>query len=62
MLWNMHQTPIHYMGQWSHSSLMLSPSHKIQIIEAEWHIYASVSYVTIGSDNGLSTVWCQAII
>ena len=31
-------------------------------IEAEWHIYASVNYVNIGSDNGLSPGRRQAII
>ena len=25
-----------------------------QLIEAEWHIYASVQHTNIGSDNGLS--------
>ena len=24
-----------------------------QLIEAEWHIYTSVNYTVIGSDNGL---------
>ena len=31
-------------------------------IEAEWRIYASVTYAIIGSDNGLSPGRCQAII
>ena len=30
--------------------------------EARWHIYASVNYAIIGSDNGLSPGWHQAII
>ena len=34
----------------------------MQLIEAEWRIYASVHWVIIGSDNGLSPFWCQAII
>ena len=33
-----------------------------ELIEAEWGIYMSVNYDIIGSDNGLSTVWHQAII
>ena len=32
------------------------------LIEAEWRIYASVNFVNIGSDNGLSPEWRQAII
>ena len=32
------------------------------LIEAEWRIYASLNWAIIGSDNGLSPVWCQAII
>ena len=31
-------------------------------IETEWCIYTSVNYAIIGADNGLSPVWCQAII
>ena len=34
----------------------------IWIIEAEWRIYTSVNYATIGLDNGLSPVWRQTII
>ena len=34
----------------------------IQLIEAEWRIYASVNYTIIGSDNGLLPVRHQAII
>ena len=34
----------------------------IQLIEAEWRIYASLNWVIIGSDNGLSPVRRQAII
>ena len=33
-----------------------------QLIEAEWCIYASVTYTTIDSENGLSPVRRQAII
>ena len=33
-----------------------------ELIEAEWRIYASLNWVIIGSDNGLSPVRCQAII
>ena len=33
-----------------------------QLIEAEWRIYASVNWAFIGSNNGLSTDWHQAII
>ena len=33
-----------------------------KLIEAEWRIYASLNWVIIGSDNGLSPVRCQAII
>ena len=32
-----------------------------QLIEAEWRIYTSVNYTIIGSDNGLSPAWRQAI-
>ena len=32
------------------------------VIKAEWPIYASGNYTTIGSDNGLLPVWQQAII
>ena len=35
---------------------------RIQLIEAEWRIYASVKYTNIGSDNGLSPGQCRAII
>ena len=42
---------------------MPSPrSQLIQPIEAEWRIYASLNWVIIGSDNGLSPVRRQAII
>ena len=34
----------------------------LQLIEAEWRIYASLNWVIIGSDNGLSPVRRQAII
>ena len=34
----------------------------LQHIEAEWRIYASLNWVIIGSDNGLSPVRRQAII
>ena len=34
----------------------------LQPIEAEWHIYASITYAIIDSDNGLSPVRRQAII
>ena len=34
----------------------------ILLIEAEWHIYASVDQTIIGSDNGLSPGGRQAII
>ena len=33
-----------------------------QLIEAEWRIYASLNWVILGSDNGLSPVRRQAII
>ena len=33
-----------------------------ELIEAEWRIYASVNWATIGSDNGLSPGRRQAII
>ena len=33
-----------------------------ELIEAEWRIYAPVNYTIIGSDNGLSPGWHQAII
>ena len=32
------------------------------LIEAGWNVKASVNWANIGSDNGLSPVWCQAII
>ena len=34
----------------------------LKVIEAEWRIYASVNQTIIGSDDGLSPVWHQAII
>ena len=34
----------------------------IELIETEWRIYASVNHTIIGSDNGLSHGWRQAII
>ena len=34
----------------------------VQLIEAEWHIYASVNHTITGSDNGLSPDRRQAII
>ena len=30
----------------------------LYLIEAEWRIYATVNYATIGSDNGLSPIRC----
>ena len=33
-----------------------------QLIEGEWGIYASVQHTNIASDNGLTPIWCQAII
>ena len=33
----------------------------IYIISPQCHIYASVNQVNIGSDNGLTPGWCQAI-
>ena len=33
-----------------------------QLIEDEWHVYASVNYAIIGSDNGLPPRRCQAIV
>ena len=35
---------------------------KCKPILVEWRIYALVTYVNIGSDNGLSPMRCQAII
>ena len=35
---------------------------RVDIIEAQWRIYASVNYAIIGSDNGLSPGRRQAII
>ena len=32
------------------------------VIVAEWRIYASLNWAIIGSDNGMSPVWRQAII
>ena len=32
------------------------------VIEAEWRLYVWVNQTIVGSDNGLSTVRCQAII
>ena len=37
-------------------------NHLYQLIEAEWHIYVSINYASIGSDNGLLPVRHQAII
>ena len=36
--------------------------HNVNSFEAEWGIYASVNNTIIGSDNGLSPGWRQAII
>ena len=33
-----------------------------ELIEAEWRIYASLKWVIIGSENGLSPLWRKAII
>ena len=44
---------IHYLNQ---------PWPSFKMVEAEWRIYASVNYATIGSDNGFSPVQRQAII
>ena len=40
----------------------LTPGHESIHTEAEWSIYVSVKWVTIGSDNSLLPVWHQAII
>ena len=32
------------------------------LTETEWLIHVSVNYATIGTDNGLSPIWHQAII
>ena len=45
------------MGQW-----VWFPVSIYQLIEAEWHIYASANQIIIGSDNGLSPGRRQAII
>ena len=41
---------------------MFSLSIRYQLIEAEWHIYASVNKAIIGSNNGLSPGRRQPII
>ena len=33
-----------------------------KLISPLYHIYASVNWVSTGSDNALSPIWCQAII
>ena len=35
---------------------------KLKLIDPECHIYASAPVATLGSDDGLSPVWCKAII
>ena len=39
-----------------------SSTDKSYVLFAEWHIYVSVNYAIIGSDNGLSPVRRQPII
>ena len=41
---------------------MFSLSVRYQLIEAKWHIYASVNKAIIGSDNGLSPGRRQPVI
>ena len=41
---------------------MLTNTPLIVFIEAEWRIHASVKYISIASDNGLSPERHQAII
>ena len=36
--------------------------NNFELFETEWHIYASVNYDIIGSDNDLSPDQCQTII
>ena len=48
------------LGLWSEWGGGTHVSH--YLIEAEWRIYVSVNYTIIGSDNGLSPGWRQAII
>ena len=40
----------------------MSTRDSLSVIEAEWRIYASLNWVIIGADNGLSPVQRQAII
>ena len=46
---------------WTHDEPILRFS-SFELTEALWRIYASVDWVTIDSDNGLSTIRHQAII
>ena len=43
-------------------AMRLLVSYRLSLIEAEWRIYASVTYANIGSNNWLSPVRRQAII
>ena len=56
----------HWLGEGLESALLLSGLNYngvcCLLIEAEWRIYAPVNSDTIGSNNGLTPVWHQAII
>ena len=47
------------VGRWTNVETL---DISYELIEAEWRIYASLNWVIIGSDNGLSPVRRQAII
>ena len=52
-----------YKGHDSHHlKMMHSVWRSCELSEAEWRIYVSVNYVTIGSYIGLSPIRRQAII
>ena len=50
-----------YTFLWKKHVVLIDDLYLI-VIEAEWRFYVSVNQTIIGSDNGLSTVRCQAII
>ena len=53
---------IHNFVSFRHNLQGSKGPSNIKLIEAEWRIYASLNWVTIGSDNGLSPLRRQAII
>ena len=44
-----------------HIYVSLGLNELITSLKQDGHIYSSLNGITIGSGNGLSPVWCQAI-